>query len=94
VDGADRGQHQLPCFENDCRDASYDQAGGARVMHWMNGFIVKGAGRATVFNTGPAAMTANFHAGDIGSVKKGLGHYLENAATHTSYTWKSRAPPS
>jgi oxalate decarboxylase len=23
-------------------------------------------------------MTANFHAGDIGYVKKGLGHYLEN----------------
>jgi hypothetical protein len=23
-------------------------------------------------------MTANFHAGDIGCVKKGLGHYLEN----------------
>jgi oxalate decarboxylase len=23
-------------------------------------------------------VTANFHAGDIGYVKKGLGHYLEN----------------
>jgi hypothetical protein len=28
-------------------------------------------GRATVFNTGPAAMIANSHAGDIGYVKKG-----------------------
>ena len=35
----------------------------------------------TVFNTGPAAMTAmtaDFHAGDIGYVKKALGHYVEN----------------
>jgi oxalate decarboxylase len=31
-----------------------------------------------VFNTGPAAITANFHAGDIGYVKKALGHYIEN----------------
>ena len=57
--------------------------GGVRAMHWHPNadewlYIVKGTGRATVFNTGPAAMTANFHAGDIGYVKKGLGHYLEN----------------
>jgi oxalate decarboxylase len=57
--------------------------GGVRAMHWHPNadewlYILKGAGRATVFNTGPAAMTANFHAGDIGYVKKGLGHYLEN----------------
>jgi oxalate decarboxylase len=57
--------------------------GGMREMHWHPNadewiYILKGTGRATVFNTGPAAMTANFHAGDIGYVKKGLGHYLEN----------------
>jgi oxalate decarboxylase len=57
--------------------------GGVRAMHWHPNadewlYILKGTGRATVFNTGPAAMTANFHAGDIGYVKKGLGHYLEN----------------
>jgi oxalate decarboxylase len=34
--------------------------------------------RVTVFDTGPAAMTADFHAGDIGYVKKALGHYVEN----------------
>ena len=32
----------------------------------------------TVFNTGPAAITADFHPGDIGYVKKALGHYVEN----------------
>jgi oxalate decarboxylase len=52
-------------------------------MHWHPNadewlYILKGAGRGTVFNTGPAAITADFHAGDIGYVKKGLGHYLEN----------------
>jgi Cupin len=44
----------------------------------LSPYIIKGVGRATVFNTGPAAMTANFHAGDIGYVKKALGHFLEN----------------
>ncbi len=32
----------------------------------------------TVFDTGPKAMTADFNAGDIGYVKKGLGHYVQN----------------
>jgi hypothetical protein len=31
------------------------------------------AGRVTVFNTGPQAITANFHPGDIGYVKKAFG---------------------
>jgi oxalate decarboxylase len=57
--------------------------GGLREMHWHPNadewlYILKGSGRATVFNTGPAAITANFHAGDIGYVKKAFGHYLEN----------------
>jgi oxalate decarboxylase len=57
--------------------------GGMREMHWHPNadewqYYLKGAGRMTVFNTGPAAVTANFHAGDIGYVKKGLGHYIEN----------------
>jgi oxalate decarboxylase len=57
--------------------------GGLRTMHWHpNGdewnYWLKGEGRVTVFNTGPQAMTANFHPGDIGYVKKALGHYVEN----------------
>jgi oxalate decarboxylase len=57
--------------------------GGLREMHWHPNadewlYILKGSGRATVFNTGPAAITTNFHAGDIGYVKKAFGHYLEN----------------
>jgi oxalate decarboxylase len=57
--------------------------GGLREMHWHPNadewlYILKGAGRATVFNTGPQAITANFHAGDIGYIKKAFGHYLEN----------------
>jgi oxalate decarboxylase/phosphoglucose isomerase-like protein (cupin superfamily) len=48
-------------------------------------YWIKGNGPVTVFNTGPAAITANFHPGDIGYVKKALGHYVENtvpAARH------------
>jgi oxalate decarboxylase len=57
--------------------------GGLRDMHWHPNadewaYILKGTARVTVFNTGPAAITADFHAGDIGYVKKGLGHYVEN----------------
>jgi len=59
--------------------------GGLRAMHWHPNadewlYILKGSGRATVFNTGPAAITANFHAGDIGNIKKAYGHFLENTA--------------
>ena len=32
----------------------------------------------TVFNTGPKAVTADFRPGDIGVVKKSLGHYVQN----------------
>jgi oxalate decarboxylase len=57
--------------------------GGLRDMHWHPNadewtYILKGTARVTVFNTGPAAMTADFHAGDIGYVQKALGHYVEN----------------
>ena len=57
--------------------------GGLRAMHWHPNadewlYILKGSGRATVFNTGPAAITADFHAGDIGLIKKAYGHYLMN----------------
>ena len=57
--------------------------GGLREMHWHPNadewaYFLKGNARVTVFNTGPAAMTADFHAGDIGYVKKALGHYVEN----------------
>jgi oxalate decarboxylase len=36
------------------------------------------------FHTGQA-VTANFHAGDIGCVKKRLGHHLENTKTDLVY---------
>jgi len=57
--------------------------GAIRTMHWHPNadewqYYMKGTGRMTVFNAGPAADTANFHPGDIGYVKKGLGHYIEN----------------
>jgi oxalate decarboxylase len=57
--------------------------GAIRTMHWHPNadewqYYMSGAGRMTVFNAGPSANTANFHPGDIGYVKKGLGHYIEN----------------
>src|SRR5207248_6033578 len=57
--------------------------GGVREMHWHPNadewqYYIKGKGRMTVFNTGPNAMTMDFNAGDIGYVKRNLGHYVEN----------------
>ena len=57
--------------------------GQMRTMHWHPNadewqYYMKGSARMTVFNAGPSANTANFHPGDIGYVKKGLGHYIEN----------------
>jgi len=52
-------------------------------MHWHPNadewqYCIKGKGRMTVFNTGPNAMTMDFNPGDIGYVKRNLGHYVEN----------------
>ncbi|HVZ07862.1 cupin domain-containing protein [Rhodopila sp.] len=57
--------------------------GAMRTMHWHPNadewqYYLKGEGRMTVFNAGPEANTANFRPGDVGYVKKGLGHYVEN----------------
>ncbi|MFO1073679.1 MAG: cupin domain-containing protein [Geminicoccaceae bacterium] len=57
--------------------------GALRTMHWHPNadewqYYLKGTGRMTVFNAGPSAVTADFHPGDIGYVKKGLGHYVQN----------------
>jgi oxalate decarboxylase len=57
--------------------------GGLREMHWHPNadewqYWIKGKGRMTVFNTGPHAMTMDFNPGDVGYVKKGLGHVIKN----------------
>jgi len=57
--------------------------GAVRELHWHPNadewqYWIQGKGRMTVFDTGPKAATADFRAGDIGYVKKGLGHYVEN----------------
>ena len=60
--------------------------GAIRELHWHPNadewqYYIKGQGRMTVFNTGPAAVTADFRPGDLGYVKKNLGHYVENTGT-------------
>ena len=37
----------------------------------------------TVFNTGPHANTTDFRAGDVGVVRRNLGHYVENTGDDT-----------
>jgi oxalate decarboxylase len=57
--------------------------GGMREMHWHPNadewqYWINGKGRMTIFNTGPNAVTMDFNPGDIGYVKKNLGHYIQN----------------
>jgi oxalate decarboxylase len=57
--------------------------GGMREMHWHPNadewqYFISGQGQATVFNTGPKAVTQNFNAGDIGYIKRAYGHYIRN----------------
>ncbi|QOZ30016.1 oxalate decarboxylase family bicupin [Bradyrhizobium sp. CCBAU 51753] len=57
--------------------------GGVREMHWHPNadewqYYIKGKARMTVFDTGPKALTTDFNAGDIGYVRRNLGHYVEN----------------
>ena len=57
--------------------------GGLREMHWHPNadewtYFISGTARVTAFNTGPQAITANFNPGDIGYIRKALGHYVEN----------------
>jgi oxalate decarboxylase len=60
--------------------------GAMRELHWHPHadewqYYIKGDARMTVFNTGPQAQTADFRAGDIGYVKKSLGHYVQNVGS-------------
>lgn len=60
--------------------------GGMREMHWHPNadewqYYIKGTAQMTVFKTGPAAVTTDFNAGDIGYIPKNLGHYIKNIGT-------------
>jgi oxalate decarboxylase len=59
------------------------EPGSMRELHWHPNadewqYYVRGSGRMTVFNTGPHANTTDFTAGDVGVVRRNLGHYVEN----------------
>jgi oxalate decarboxylase len=72
--------------------------GGVREMHWHPNadewqYYLKGKARMTVFNTGPNALTMDFNPGDIGYVKRNLGHYVENVGdTDMQFIGVFRAP--
>jgi oxalate decarboxylase len=57
--------------------------GGMREMHWHPNadewqYFISGQGQMTVFNTGPQAITQDFHPGDIGYIRRMYGHYIRN----------------
>ena len=59
------------------------EPGSMRELHWHPNadewqYYLRGSARMTVFNTGPHANTMDFTAGDVGLVRRNLGHYIEN----------------
>ena len=72
--------------------------GALRAMHWHPnadewGYWIKGTGRMTVFNTGPEAVTMDFHPGDIHYVKRQYGHSILNVGdTDVQYVAVFRSP--
>jgi oxalate decarboxylase len=64
------------------------EPGSMRELHWHPNadewqYYLRGTGRMTVFNTGPHANTTDFHPGDVGLVRRNLGHYVENTGDET-----------
>jgi oxalate decarboxylase len=62
------------------------EPGGMREMHWHPQadewlYIMRGQGRMTVFDHGPKATTNDFRAGDVGVIRRNLGHYIENTGS-------------
>jgi oxalate decarboxylase len=62
------------------------EPGGIREMHWHPNadewqYYLRGQARMTVFDHGPKATTNDFRAGDVGVVRKNLGHYVENTGS-------------
>ena len=64
------------------------EPGSMRELHWHPNadewqYYLQGSARMTVFNTGPHANTFDFRAGDVGVVRRNLGHYVENTGDDT-----------
>jgi oxalate decarboxylase len=60
--------------------------GGLREMHWHPNadewqYYIAGQAAMTIFNTGPKVVTQDFKPGDIGYVKKSLGHFIRNTGS-------------
>ncbi|MBV8406473.1 MAG: cupin domain-containing protein, partial [Alphaproteobacteria bacterium] len=72
--------------------------GGLRTLHWHPNadewqYWIKGKGRLGIFDTGPHVATFDFNPGDIGYVKRNLGHYILNTGdTDLEFLAVFRAP--
>ncbi len=64
------------------------EPGGLRELHWHPNadewqFWISGQARMTVFAAGGRSRTFDFHPGDVGSVPRAMGHYIENTGSET-----------
>ncbi|GKT83764.1 oxalate decarboxylase family bicupin [Colletotrichum tofieldiae] len=62
------------------------QPGAMREIHWHTtsdewNYFLQGSGRMTIFEAPEASRTFDFTAGDVGYIKVGNSHYIENTGT-------------
>ncbi|WQF77516.1 Putative rmlC-like cupin domain superfamily, rmlC-like jelly roll protein [Colletotrichum destructivum] len=62
------------------------QPGAMREIHWHTtsdewNYFLQGSGRMTIFEAPEASRTFDFTAGDVGYIKVGDSHYIENTGT-------------
>ncbi|KAI8191134.1 Oxalate decarboxylase OxdD [Colletotrichum sp. SAR11_239] len=76
----------FPIAENFSAALVVVQPGAMREIHWHTtsdewNYFLQGSGRITVFQAPEASRTFDFTAGDVGYVKVGDSHYIENTGT-------------
>ncbi|KAF4781989.1 oxalate decarboxylase family bicupin [Colletotrichum scovillei] len=76
----------FPIAENFSAALVVVQPGAMREIHWHTtsdewNYFLQGSGRITIFEAPEASRTFDFTAGDVGYVKVGDSHYIENTGT-------------
>jgi oxalate decarboxylase len=80
--GKESTVEQLPIAKGIAGVSMRLEPGAMRELHWHEHdewqYYISGRGRMTVFASGGKARTFNYQAGDVGTVPRGMAHYVQN----------------